>query len=292
MDGLKIKAEKLTDLWFDYLMDPIKKGNISLLYEISNLYSDISFNCLGEIDIKEMVNDSHKIKEEIDQRGWDLLKHEVKMFLEIPQIKRGVQMWWYYRHLDYGSDVDLGGGDYAIEENARDKDRAYKILITMYDDLAVYEEEVQLLVLRLSKFDTFLHTDDAVRDIIVLDGIFKTYHNEVEYIRDLILENKKNQHPPKILPKELDTDEARRWLSKTIEKGFMVDGYQWAQETTRYQIAYWVEVACDKDKLGIKNKWKWAQDIWGLKGLAQTRKESIDRFGKVEREKDIDDCFK
>lgn len=287
MDELTAKVRKLEELWWDYQINTNR--DIGLLHEIEKLYSDIFFACLGKNDIEELIAYCDKIDDEIRLRRWDLLKYEVRLFLDIPQIKRSVQMWWYYRHLADGTDVVLGGWEYATIENAKDKGKAYEVLIKMYDELAIYEKDIRALMGKLNGFDIWLRTDDEVKDIVVLDGILKEYHKEVEYIRDLILEERKPQQPIKTLPKELDTDEAKKWLSKTIEKGFMTDGYQWAKETTRYQIAMWVEIA--SERLGIKNKWKWAENIWGLKDLAQTRNESKDRFGKVEREKDIEACF-
>lgn len=89
------------------------------------------------------------------------------------------------------------------------------------------------------------------------------------------------------LPKELNTDEAKKYISNAIEAGFMDNSYQWSG--TKYQAALFAEIC--SEKLNLRYKWKPFETLWNMKGLAQTRRESKERFGKVGREKEIIDLF-
>lgn len=89
------------------------------------------------------------------------------------------------------------------------------------------------------------------------------------------------------LSKELNTDEANKYFSNAIEAGFMDNSYQW--NGTKYQAALFAEIC--SEKLNLRYKWKPFETLWNMKGLAQTRRESKERFGKVGREKEIIDLF-
>lgn len=85
------------------------------------------------------------------------------------------------------------------------------------------------------------------------------------------------------LPQELNTDEAKKYVSNAIKAGFMDNCYQW--KGTMYQAALFAEIC--SEKLGLKYKWKPFEMLWNVAHLAQTRRESKERFGKVDREKEI-----
>lgn len=86
------------------------------------------------------------------------------------------------------------------------------------------------------------------------------------------------------LPKELDTDEAKAIFKRAIEAGFMDEKYKFVG--TWYQAAYFAEGVAMK--LGLRYKWKPFQTLWGYDKFAQTRRESKERFGKVDKQEDID----
>lgn len=90
-----------------------------------------------------------------------------------------------------------------------------------------------------------------------------------------------------VVPKELDTDEARVIFKRAIDAGFMNEQYKFIG--TWYQAAYFAEEAAKRLKL--KPKWKYFQELWGYTKLAQTRRESIERFGIVKGQDDIDKIF-
>lgn len=92
-----------------------------------------------------------------------------------------------------------------------------------------------------------------------------------------------------ILPEELNTQQAKEYFSKAIEAGFMDDCFQWVKGTTKYQIALFAEIC--SEKLNLKHKWKPFEALWNVAHLAQTRRESKERFGRVDREKEITKIF-
>lgn len=91
------------------------------------------------------------------------------------------------------------------------------------------------------------------------------------------------------LPEVLNTQQAKEYFSKAIKAGFMDDRFQWVKGTTKYQIALFAEIC--SEKLKIKHKWKTFETLWNVTHLAQTRRESKERFGRVDREKEIIKIF-
>lgn len=90
-----------------------------------------------------------------------------------------------------------------------------------------------------------------------------------------------------VLPSELSTDKAKRLFKKAIQAGFMDNSYKFVG--TWYQAAYFAEGAAEY--LDLKCKWKPFIDLWGYDKLAQTRRESKERFGCVKGQDDIDKLF-
>lgn len=71
-----------------------------------------------------------------------------------------------------------------------------------------------------------------------------------------------------VIPKELQTEEARPLWEKLREAGFIVtDGYALAKGVSNNQAAYIAD--CMAVKLNIKNKWKVFEQLWGIKNMAQ-----------------------
>ncbi len=92
----------------------------------------------------------------------------------------------------------------------------------------------------------------------------------------------------KALPKELDNYKAKGYFNNAKEYGFVDDHYQFVG--TKYQMAYFAELM--GEKLNLKPKWKPFEKLWNYKYFTQTRHESKERFGKVERANDIEAIFK
>lgn len=94
-------------------------------------------------------------------------------------------------------------------------------------------------------------------------------------------------HEEKTIPKEFDTEEAKAIFKRAIDAGFMNEDYKFIG--TWYQAAYFAERAAESLKL--KYKWKAFQSLWGYDKLAQVKRENKERFGKVNKQKEIDKIF-
>lgn len=89
------------------------------------------------------------------------------------------------------------------------------------------------------------------------------------------------------IPECLNTAEAREIFIKATDSGFMTENYEWIG--TNYQLAYFAEIA--SERLNLKHKWKPFQELFNKDNLAQTRRESKERFGTVDKAGDIDRIF-
>ena len=89
------------------------------------------------------------------------------------------------------------------------------------------------------------------------------------------------------VPQCLQTEEAKIIFKKAIEAGFMNEDYSF--NGTKYQMAYFADKAYNKLKL--EYRWKHFQELWSVKNLSQTRHESIERFGHVPKQDEIDSIF-
>ena len=89
------------------------------------------------------------------------------------------------------------------------------------------------------------------------------------------------------VPQCLQTEEAKIIFKKAIEAGFMNEDYSF--NGTKYQMAYFADKAYIKLKL--EYRWKHFQELWSVKNLSQTRHESIERFGHLPKQDEIDSIF-
>lgn len=90
------------------------------------------------------------------------------------------------------------------------------------------------------------------------------------------------------LPKELQTEEAKRLFEKTIKVGFMKNDFSFIG--TNRQRAFYAELA--SQRLNIKKK-RWAvfEKLWNMKGLAQYSNETKDKYGNVPQQEFIEAIF-
>lgn len=91
----------------------------------------------------------------------------------------------------------------------------------------------------------------------------------------------------KTIPEELNTDEAKAIFKRAINAGFMDENYKFVG--TWYQAAYFAERAAESLKL--KYKWKPFQTLWNYDKLAQVKREIKERFGRVDKQREIDKIF-
>lgn len=94
------------------------------------------------------------------------------------------QLWEYASILDYGTDVDMGGGEYCQAVDKGDKLKSKKYVIKMYDKLKEYEADIKSDAQYLES--KRLLPDDDLYFVITLWDICKRYHKEIEQIRDII----------------------------------------------------------------------------------------------------------
>lgn len=135
------------------------------------------------------------------------------------------------------------------------------------------------------------------------DGIIENGWTSTEVIRDLYLEKREElfiacgQSPKdtsteqeqtvKKLPPELDTLQAHIIWSRAKHNGWIDDNYNFIG--TKYQMAY--AAKCMGKALKLKPKWRPFEILWNYKYFPQTRYESKERIGKVERDKEIEVSF-
>lgn len=93
------------------------------------------------------------------------------------------------------------------------------------------------------------------------------------------------------LPKELNTDEAKRWLQVAIDGGLLNSDYSPTDKTgTKPQKALLAEIL--SDKIGLKYKYKPFETLWNVSGLSKQRYKSREETGTVEGGDIITEVFK
>lgn len=102
-----------------------------------------------------------------------------------------------------------------------------------------------------------------------------------------LLEKIKHESNP---PEELLTIEAKPYWTKLREKGFIVsDGYGLTEGVSSYDATYIADHF--SATLGIKNKWKAFEPLWGLKNMAQSKNDYTNKATTVPHQKEIDEIF-
>jgi len=91
------------------------------------------------------------------------------------------------------------------------------------------------------------------------------------------------------LPAELATEAALKYWKKAQAAGWVKDDYSF--NGTRYQAAYFAQVMGEKLELKNNRKWVPFKKLWNFDKFSQTRRESKERFGKVEKSQEIDRLF-
>ncbi|WP_302458773.1 hypothetical protein [Mediterranea massiliensis] len=88
-----------------------------------------------------------------------------------------------------------------------------------------------------------------------------------------------------VVPKELDTDEARAIFKRAIDAGLMNTDFQWKNNITSYQKKRFALLS--SVELKIKNKWKIFGNLWNISNMCQIR----DYESSEEKIKEIDFMF-
>jgi hypothetical protein len=99
------------------------------------------------------------------------------------------------------------------------------------------------------------------------------------------------------LPKELDTNEAKRYFTQAIEKGLMSDEYKWLK--SKALLSYFADKASEYLNLGkgeydgkTKITWKPFETLFGIKGLSGAKRDYQKTGNSPEGYRDVDKLFK
>lgn len=88
-----------------------------------------------------------------------------------------------------------------------------------------------------------------------------------------------------IIPKELDTEEARIIFKRAIDAGLMNENFQWKNGITLYQKKRFALLS--SIELNIKKRWKVFGELWNINNMCQIK----DYEGSEEKIKEIDLMF-
>lgn len=133
-----------------------------------------------------------------------------------------------------------------------------------------------------------IYPQEVERELLVS---FRKCYSCLNKIKDIALHNTQPSNTKALkqqLPDVLNTSEALKYWEKAKELGLIGEDYNFIG--TRYQMAYFAELM--GAKLNLKHKWKPFTELWGYDKWAQTRRESKERFGKVEDSQKIESVFK
>lgn len=183
-------------------------------------------------------------------------------------------------------DKDIISGKYF------DKDSRFKNISSWFYDLHNRIKEAVLISLdNNSESSTDINDNDFLRYIYKKDAqdIIDLKSSLIRHLEELntSITPKHKDEKPTTIPDELNTPKAKELFNKTIQAGFMDTSFNFIGTT--YQKAYFAERA--SEYLGLKHKWKPFKALWGFKYFAQTRNETINIYGSVEKQKDIDKIF-
>ena len=82
---------------------------------------------------------------------------------------------------------------------------------------------------------------------------------------------------------------ADKYWQRLIESGFVDHNHQLLPDTSRKQATYIAEIFAEK--LGLKSKWKYVEQLWQISNLAQEKWDMIQTGTMPPRHKEIDAIF-
>lgn len=92
------------------------------------------------------------------------------------------------------------------------------------------------------------------------------------------------------MPEELATEAAAVYWKRLQKEGFVDAQGQRMPETTRQQAMYIAEAFANK--LRITAKWKLFEQLWGIKNLAQEKRQMQETGLSPKRSREIDEIFR
>lgn len=88
----------------------------------------------------------------------------------------------------------------------------------------------------------------------------------------------------KCLDHDLHESRLDQMIRSTIDAGYMTELGDWSDKASDEFIATWIDAVCYE--LGITNKWRWAEQRWGLRSLRQclNRLKESRRWEAIDKE--------
>ena len=166
--------------------------------------------------------------------------------------------------------------------------KSIEFIAKTYTDSNAIDYEFRPIIDRwgytLLKVDEGLPTDDEEQNDLFVQMRKKVCENGIKYAKMF------NVMPRSNPPEELLIEEAQSYWSKLRVKGLIIaDGYALAAGTSPYDAT----IIADhfSGVLGIKNKWKVFEALWGLNNMAQKLGDIRKGTANVPHQREINEIF-
>ena len=222
--GLKEDITRLKELYTNFNNT---RTDISKLKEIISVYNDITFDHLEEYDLLKSDDVYNEVSKNVESWRKKVTNYEVKLLLKDRELKMCLQLWRFW-----------GFSNNVYDVSYYSKEDYYSKLITIYDRLKPNEDDISRMAEEvLSVYDIRLHPSNEYyvshdcNGLMLLNGICKYYHEYIEFIRDVIVNQQYDvsiKSPgSSVLPKELNTHEAKELFSQIPNCVPYEGAYKW-----------------------------------------------------------------
>ena len=207
---MDIEYKKYTDLDINHIYELWKDNtNIETLSNLKDIIEpyefDIVTTSVEDLDFTkqlELCTLRNIIKE--------YHKKEIQLHYAGMNVRRYTQLWNYARGLSYGTDIDMGGGEYCQAVNVNDKKKYYSLIDKAYAEISPYEHFIKQDYETLQK----KYVSEEEKFVFDLHDICQAYHKEIEFIKEElgIVQNANNHSSDKnenLLTGKLTTGETK-----------------------------------------------------------------------------------
>ena len=253
---------------------------------------------LEEMDRRDEVIKAEIKKQEKERRErreqLERLCKKIAGHYEDVNFRKYMNMFSLYSSLDYGTDIDVGGGEWTTTHNVDDRKKCMRILRDAYRDIGHLENQLIEDWEEMRDFpyrDVFEKEENELRGKIQsLYLLCKYYHEEVEFLDEYLDEPGQTGEYGGItknpIPMELCTPAASCWLQKAVKAGFLDENYKPTEKLdTRGKQALFAEMF--SEKTGIKCMFKPFETLWSVKRLRQQKYKRREITGKVNGDGEI-----
>lgn len=177
---MDIECKKYTDLDINHIYELWKDNtNIETLSNLKDIIEpyefDIVTTSVEDLDFTkqlELCTLRNIIKE--------YHKKEIQLHYAGMNVRRYTQLWNYARGLSYGTDIDMGGGEYCQAVNVNDKKKYYSLIDKAYAEISPYEHFIKQDYETLQK----KYVSEEEKFVFDLHDICQAYHKEIEFIKE------------------------------------------------------------------------------------------------------------